>query len=760
MNSVNLVNASQSDQQEVKTSEVTVSPTIGDVVSPVETLVNKETDRKFQSLTDGNLGDFLERPVLIRTTTLTQADTVFATSDVFEPWGLFLANPAVQRKTFNFSYINGTIQVIGVVSFPKGSYGRYVLTCVPSGGPELKTTNPHVYNCMQGDYHCSIDIAEAEDMAVQLPFIWQYDYASLFDTDVPDGMWNLRVYCLAPVRTGITGGITTGTIKWYANLMPGYELVVPRYQGKRKLVANHALKHLAPGLHEAIGEGKGSKMAGDVARMAERASSIPVIGAMASTVGAAARIAEIGLSWFGFTRETHESAPMPTINRICTNVAHLDGQDTADVASLTLMSEISIDPTLVNGHPEDILSNVDFFSRWTIIGSGTWSTTAVSGDPILDFYVSPSYAGGTIAGAQFTTAGYYGLPFSYWRGDMEYMLTFPISSFHRGSVSVLWIPASNTPIPALDHTNITHNFTYNIEMGEDLQFSVGYCRDKPYTKNSIILSSSTIIPVGNTNGYIVVKVLNPLRAQAAVASVNVTLLARAKNMDFAVPRDAFTLYGATADTITMPSQIIYQGKVKEVTLVPAGPMFPSDKLFFGEKIESLRALMQKPCRLYASDTMDAVNFPSPPPVCSGMVNPYLWTYATHLTDPFVGYSASERYKFFAKPGVGGGIMSVGKVERSIAAVATNIVNNICPITQVATNLGGEVTVPYYTPKKYVVPTRGSGTTTQMMTRFKTCGTPTALSVYYSLGPDIRIAMFREIPTLSFNAGAATPFFAT
>jgi len=753
-----------------------LSHAVGSVSS--ESAVQVSTARveptEFQKLPDAPLTDFLKRATFINRTTLEDTDTKMDLAAVITPWREFLSDPAIASRTKNYELISGTLQVIAVVTAPGGAYGRYVVTAMPNGGPDRPpfghVAEPH--NCLQTDHYVEIDIAEAENAVMQLPFIWQYDMANI-ESLISSTMWNLGVTCLAPVRTSVPGGSTRAYITFYANLLDDYKLAVPTFQGGRKkkkdFVPNEALKQHAPKIHAMIGEGKGSAMAHTVANLATAASAIPLIAPFSMAVAGAAETTASILSYFGFTRESEPMAPTTISMRSVTNVAHVDGVDSSDYASLSINNAITADPRVNGLAGEDGMACAEMFQRWTAVKTFTWSTSDAATDVLAQVPITPFYHSGDERQMNLTPAGFFGLTFEYWRGDMEYKFVIPVSKLHRGSLQIAYLPTSATI--SGDITNVSYNTIYDVSSGGDLHLDVGFIRERPYLRCTPIYDGMPIVPVGETNGFLHILVVNPLVAQATPANVEITVFARCKNMDFGMPRDEFPYVASDGvNPVSKPLQsgIYFQGAIgdddgddpetKVVLVSPSGP-FPGDKLFFGEKIESFRALLQKPSlaltELMSPHPGTPILYPSPPPVATPNEEDLL-TYANYYAAPFVGIAASERYKIFCNTSEA--YIFVSKRCQTGRGNNEIITPTLTPVSFFGGNRGTEVTVPYYSPKKYEVLASeylvGPGQN-YVVIKNQTISHPDGflVTVMHSFGPDIRIGAFRQIPTIRFISGS-------
>jgi len=791
--------AHSNEQTNTTTMLVTPVTTVDSDSTMVQNYVNTNP-AFFQKMPQNELSDYLLRPTEIATWTISEADLPGTLLNI-DPWVLFLANTAIASKIANFSYIKAALEVYFVVALPGTCYGSYVLSALPNGGtdtaddPEEVAVPLYYENIMQVDNYVRIDCSSAENGVLQLPWLFPKDYAAL--PNGPVNSWKVYLSCLGPVQTGIPGGVTTGNIKVFARLMEGYEIVVPRLQGKRAghLTPNHTMAHFAPETHKAVtqaaappaassSEGgshpKASAVAGKVAEIADKLSGVPLIGPYAETAAKAAHMGQKALSFFGFTRSSEEPTTVQVSHRSVSNVAHFEGPDASNGASLAFLNEISIDPTMAGGSSEDCLANAAMFQRWTIVKQFTWTPSAGSGDVLDSLYVSPSYCRSDSRIMAMTTAGYVGLPFAYWRGDMEYLVILPVSKLHRGSLQVAWIPEASVISGGI--TNRTFNYIFDVTAGGDKAFRVGYARELPYLENRPITSDIAIVPQGATNGQLVFRVVNPLKSQNADGAVTCTILARAGvNMDFAVPRNAVPYYYAGDGThdpgiysFPLANSFQLQGgaigdedahETEMHDLVPSSGTYPGEQLLFGESFASARSLMQKPSRLYQIANADRYSLGQfgPLPMGGSSLNiQNYWTWFGWLRPLVVGIACSERYKLFTSGGVFAGVEPHVKV--GVMADDGEISNpgTLAPMTYTGLTCGAEVQVPYYGSLKYRLARNANLNTNRENTIWNIGAQP--LVIYHAAGPDIRVTGFRQVPhvyvTDSLDYASLTQWFIT
>jgi len=764
-NTINLVKGS--NDEPISQGEDTLSHATGLIVSENAQISPINVDPTFYQKIEANpIGDFFQRATLIATTPLSGSD--FGLIHTFDPWDLYLNNPAVKRKMSNFSYLKANIEVIGVVTMPGAGYGRYVVSAMPNCYPVTLAVSPDLIfqNMLQVDHVVMIDGAASDSVVLQLEWVWPYDYACTLPSIglIPGAMWQIQVNTLVPISTAVVGGVTSGHIQWYASLMAdGMELIVPHLQGK-KLKPTAAMKSLAPAEHK-----KALKASDVVSKVGNAASelgkAIPFLAPFTSTFSQVATIGGSLLSAFGFTRESKESNPVFKISKDFSSLARVDGIDPSEVAGLMSANKISEDPRLDGLNGEDQLAAEAICNRYTLINTVTWSPSHVSGFVLLDIPVTPFY-NQCVANAldmRMTTAGYFGLPFSYWRADMVYKFIIPVSKLHRGTLQFYWIPIGSVAIE--DPTNTAINLIYDVNAGEDLELVVGFSREVPYLPCTLITNFLPIIPLGTTNGFLRVVVVNPLLAQDPLAATTINVFSKAINVSFAVPRDQFAYIDIDNNPVAyqIASDVILQGalgdedrgvSVKTVTLVQPGKRIPGDALYFGETIMSARALMQKFSG--TNITLGSVQIPimfGPPNLAVTGVNwaQAPWTWATWYSNLFLGVATSERYKIL----VVNAPTTVGICRSDLAFPLLN--STMMPIVHLEPGKvnGTEVKVPYYYPRKFVL-TREVNLGTSGASTLIWQGLATQYAVWYAFGDDIRVTSFRQVPVVTFRPVSLTP----
>jgi len=781
----------QTEPQRVPETKITFDTGVVESDSTLLTDKVEYLPRISQKMPSNTLTDYLTRFTEIGSFTFsgtTNFGVPIATLDV---WSLFLNNSFIASKVSNFSLIRGTLEILVISAFPGNAHGLFSVTAYPTAADEPTTSTslfqPNYPTCIQTDRHALVNVSSAENVTLSLPWLWPYDYAMRATLQAADPNtqhpWYVVLWSLAPVGTSIPGGVSTGTIQVYARLTEDYQLCVPVLQGKNRgaHAGASALASKIPGADKY--KGKISGMADAITSVTSKMAGIPIIGPYASVAtGIIDTVGDVA-SWFGFTREDKEEQPTSVNARPFSNPAHIDSMDTSDTTSLSLTNALSIDPR-INGvtSAEDVCAYEKLFARWTLLSATTWAPGQAAGTQLYTFYVTPFLGNGvsttTNTNVSLPVAGFVGLPFNYWRGDMEYMVIIPVSKLHRGTLQIYWVPFGSTTTAS--PTNSTLNMIYDVAADDVKMFSVGYARDQPYLRRVVMGTGDftfVIAPQGYTNGQLVLRVVNPLQSQNPADSVTVFVFARGgQNMDFQMPADSISVVNRTG-LIDMPMQtasFLYQGadgdedgdEPEMMTLVPTSGEYPAEEINFGETIRSVRPLLQKFC--YIGDHFQKIgaasNFMSFPHTWTNVASAVNFNYSRHYSLMFHGVAGSMRYKLLAN--TTNLFAAAFPLLPSLTTPFQANTAEIPPLTsyQTLSYGGAEFKIPYYNNRKfcctmsvYTNPLKAPQTdafyfgeldgTTDLIPR-----------VLNAWGPDFRPTMFGYLPNISLTLVASTgPF---
>lgn len=761
------------------------------------------------SLPKSQLGDFLMRSTKIQSGTLVTTNIFGQEIINFDPWSDFLSSSYIQPKIEAFKYIRSTLEVQISINAPAGAYGLYVLSATPFGDNPFRGQSDFLEPVVQGCAsvpHVFLDLTQCSDGKILLPWNHWYDYAALSDNLTPFGyakMWKLTLYCLQPIATATGTETPAGSFRIWARCLEDHDMVIPysqmmptSFDQGRDMVSDmidETRNSVNAKSVEVVGM-KPSGIAGAISTGAGAiAAAVPFLAPLAAPISAVAAGVGAVLSWFGFTRTTEQKTPTILVRRTYSNVANMDCADTSEIAAMSVDNCISYDPKLTSSTHQDEAAFNYLMSKWILIGSKEWLPAQGPQATVLEFPVTPfiSQRSSTV-GALFTAAGYLGLPFEYWRGDMEYFLYIPMSKFHRGVLQISWSPDPATPID--DITNTRFNHIIDCSTGGNWQFTVGYVSPQPMLYTDLHKFDAPFISSRGANGVVTVSVANSLTSPVETASTRIWVFARAcPNMEFGVPRTTIrhTLtdgsLGAVQDFAT--SFVLQMSgalgddafKVQKFNLVP-GTSAPIRELCIGERIDSCRGLVQKFSQDYVVQTnvtpgdanaWNRVHFPAFMydslsselyPFTFGNSRNY-FTWAGYYSCMFTGIAGGVRYKTVnntSEPLAAGWNHYASRFGVDHSPVLTNI----CPTNPISTILIGdavEINVPYYDNKRFY-PTWSfasaiailNGTADGKIDEFRIFGlVPSDSNVnvtnYIALAPDVRFGMFRFVPTVKSSA---------
>lgn len=764
-------------------------------------------------LQHADLAAFMERLTPIGSVALATTDVAFTASAAMDPWSLFIQNTVIARKIADYLYIRGTLEVEVVVNVPAGTFGRYYVAAVPNGSSNFAFTGGTIglpFEAVECVPHVAIDVASSTRGKLVLPWINWNDYADIRDLTTPsglEGMYEMRVYCYHPITQGNGATTPDGTISFYARCQSDVELIIPYQQGKKEpSLVTRGRDQINRTVQRATGGLKASQISGAIATASGALSGIPLIGALATPLAAGAAAVTSVLDWFGFTRSTGQKPPLPVVQRPFSNVATADGVDTSELCALSVGNSISVDPRIGGGDGSDAASFAYLTQHYVLVAYTAWTTSDAKG-AVLDYYpVSPYFTlADTNAGAVFPLAGYLGLPFSYWRADMEYKVVIPVSKFHRGALQLSW---TRQNVSAADPTNNQYNHIFDVTAGKEWEFTVGYADPTPMLEAWPHAFSDSIYSSAGCNGTLRIGVVNPLEAPSATAGTTIFLYARAKpGFQVGAPR---TTWPGTTDLEAHPiddfaSSVYLQGgalgddvvEVDRVVLVPPAASFPLKEVCMGENVESARMLVQKfshdvgASRVFGSAGYNTVilnhipMYPSTsqhlnysPAAPASAPDPICFNWFSWYAALFVGVASSTRYKIInagADPmpfALYAANTNLGiNVSAATFAGSFGAVSAVWPPRQAE---GLEVTVPYYHNHKYL-PTYGITSAAGVLTGaapgrvdvlnappiVSGTATPTpAIALYIAAGPDVRFHTFRCPKRVYYSAlGDPNPRYA-
>jgi hypothetical protein len=251
------------------------------------------------------------------------------------------------------------------------------------------------------------------------------------------------------------------------------------------------------------------------------------------------------------------------------------------------------------------------------------------------------------------------------------------------------------------------------------------------------------------NGYLRVRCINPFAGTLCGQEIKVIVMAAAgDNMEFAQPVDNVVIegelnyWGADIDI----SNVLQSGTVGadapsmlSIALVPPTGEYPVSDILCGERILSVRALMQKPSPCWDGpapvyETTRSLNH-----------NPFRardpLNYMNYFGTMFLAFAGSIRYKYIV-------VEDDSDLHEALWISPSLSFGGSMPLAQVNPTTNGmlvttEVTVPYYHNEKFVPAYKNTVLRDEMTTATMAVGSSLNQEVLYKCaGPDMRLTTFR------------------
>jgi len=757
----------------------------GNIVSLTNPVVAGSTGitRVDQAMSNTMFGDFLHRNVLLATYRDMSTDGALLTPLI--PWKTWAEHATITPKLRNFNFIRGSFIVSGKFIAPPLSSGLIVVTFLPTY--EGNNTAPVTLQDCLILPHVVIDCSTSSDFEMTLPWIVTSNWGNLTD-NVYEGYWQMYTRVLTGAKTSIPDGCATTCLQIYGRPGDDFQLSGAQFQSGRLKSAPHAAtqrksfnaakptvkasggavakiqdvqQSVNTTMKETVGM-KGSEFLSGVSKFTAMGAGIPVIGGALAGISAASKFAGTIADWFGFTRETAVAQVTDSRVRTTGNLMHADGQDFSDVSSIFSSNRLSIDPAINGALSEVDESSLAFIGgRFSHIGTLEY-TVGATGFQDAFIPVTPCLGAFDVGGAFSPTClGYQAARFTYWRGDMKYLFYPVLSPIHRGSLQFIWQPIPTDTAVTSDLTNVSVNSIVDVGAAQPIEVSIGYNNDMPlcFTDFYTLDTPMSEDDYFTLNGYLRVRAIVPFTGSVCGEVIQIHVFAACgENMQLALPTDQAVIEGEirTWGEDLFPVAHYQSGTVGAdgqqliaVQLVPSSGDYPIDELLVGEKILSLRALMQKPSMVFWGvpelpyhDSGPRLHIPHSPQWTLGPDIDYL----SYFGSQFLSFAGGIRYKMqIIRAQSNGGVSSYHLTPGICNAMTAGFA---MPTSQINPSmnddmLGVESLVPYahselWVPSETVLVYDALVWDAEMDQADRW----TSFRMYRSAGPDMRLTFYR------------------
>ena len=500
-----------------------------------------------QSAVNGELKDYLSRPVLIYTKNWTEGTLLDPSVDVFSPWEDYFSQSAIKRKLDNYFLVQCNLHLKVVINASPFYYGAGMVSYQPltnlnpapiviAGGLEYNvpySQRPHIKFYPQ----------TSEGGELVLPFLFYKEWLNATSLSEIRNMGQCTLSSFTQLyNANNTAGqdCTIQVYAWAENVrLAGPTLKLAVQSKSKKMPKNNGDND------EYSHEGTVSKPASSIARAAGMMSSVPIIGPFMTATSVAADAVSSIASLFGYTDvpvidDVHmfKSNPLPQL-------AATDIGIPTEKLTLDSKNELSVDPKICGVDLNDELMISSFCQRESFLGKFTWTSTRVAGDHLFSARVTPQIQTTAILPNEVvhykTPMGYIAECFRHWRGDMKFRFKVIASQYHRGRIKISWDPIGDISLNPSATTEI-YSKIVDITECNDILINVPYTQGVAYqetTGNTNQGWLTTGFPTFSTvNGQICVSVVTNQTSPVASAPIEIAVFVSAgDNMEFANPQE-------------------------------------------------------------------------------------------------------------------------------------------------------------------------------------------------------------------------------
>jgi hypothetical protein len=558
-----------------------------------------------------DINRFLERPIKIYQAVL-NSGTI---SQKLDLWDILSKNGRIRSKFEKFAYFKGDIEISIAISGTPFHYGKVLVSYQPHPTHNQSlialegrlVVDPVVYRPMFLNYLSQsrgakvMDVKDNQPLMMHIPFISHKPQWRLFNSDdliVRDTSFedfansgSLYIYTINDV-----GAVTTTpsevSIIVYANFK---DVNLGTLTGTSFVAESLVTKES----EDEQKTGPIQKYASNAANFLHSASSIPEIAPFTVPASLVMKGVSGIASIFGWSK------PILTENRSqikpdgFNNGSVCIGNDTAKVIGVDPKRTLEISQGMFGSNDDEMVIE-HIANRLSYFHTFQWSTAYVPFvTSIFEMGVSPyllTNASQVKEYFQPTALAFSAAPFLYWRGDIEVVFEFVVSSYHRGKIAVVYEPNVRQKAVITTTSDLNEQYVKIIDLQETqtVSFCVNWASDRPWRKVGQIPTDSWFGDIDTDigqfcNGFLYLYAVNYLQSPDD-SSISVNVYVRGKNMHYAVPIAA----GLPSNRDGYNAEALFTTEVTCFELNESTASQDNIHLSnFGESIPSFRSLLKR-----------------------------------------------------------------------------------------------------------------------------------------------------------------------
>jgi len=478
-----------------------------------------------------SLASILGRPIQVHEGVF--QDTSIAPTELSFPEIMYQKSPNLVDKLNYFTFLRAKLNVRLVFNATPFQQGRYWMCYSPYDTQSGRGHTGYSQN-LTGYPGVEVDLATGQPAELTVPFMCPMSHFRLTDGEGRFG--KIVIAPIVELHSGTTPDTVPFTVfAWFTDV----DLVFPTKDTVDTLEAqmgDEDVKHAGP--LEVI--------SGGVATVAEIASGVPALSAVAAPIGWVARAVEGASAMLGLNKETSKAARTHVVNEPGQGYTHADGLDDSTVVGLQQDTQLATNFDIFGLEKDEMSLETIKAKMCAVRGTAQvqeipWSANDLPHQQIFSWQNSPacceSVAADHIAP---TTLNYLASMFQYWRGGIKYRITVAKTAFHTGRLRISFVPSKNgVPGPSTDDVESCYNWILDLSKTSELSFEVPYVSNVPWCEMLFRHEGSPLWNNNNRTGTLLFEVLTPLKAASPAVSDSVQLTlwhAGASDLAFAVPQ--------------------------------------------------------------------------------------------------------------------------------------------------------------------------------------------------------------------------------
>lgn len=491
---------------------------------------------------DGDLGEFLSRPIRARVDSWAVGQPLFYQDDV---WKTFCENPQVREKINHYELLRMKLHARLVISGTKFHYGRAIAAYNPLSGFDDVTVSRGT-NLLDIDIislsqkpHVFLNPTKNTGGTLDMPFMWPKNFFSLTDGDY-DNMGNLTIKSFGNLLHANEGNdpVTVTLYLWATDVV----LTMPTSLSPPVVFESQSGKGRKNQINtrDEYGSGIISKPAAMIEKAAGLLESLPMIRPYAlATQMVASKVGQIA-KIFGYSRPAILDPPKPFKPNPVGNLANADAPDAVHKLTLDSKAEVTVDSRVVGLDGADQMGITDIACRESFLTAFYMGTADQVDDMLWNVGVSPNLYASFQEEIHPTPMAMLASSFESWQGSVKFRFQIIKSDFHKGKILVRYDPNSNSP-----EVNYNTNYSRIVDIAEedDFEVIVGWAQANAWLDCGIMttvenFSDTVRLPTttGIRNGVLEINVLNRLVSPAVDSDITLNVyVSMCDDVKFAEP---------------------------------------------------------------------------------------------------------------------------------------------------------------------------------------------------------------------------------